>query len=444
MRPTTIQLLSSLLCTIALLLAGCGGPQKAGPKTGGEEKQPAAGGGGGGDPVIAAAPVAPAREVSADLKGDFAAAIKKYEAARKGGNLKGSCGELAAAFGRIYDAHPKVPEAKLNEGVLWEACGDAAKAEQTYNAILSKHPNYGPALNNLGVLYFTRGNVDQAHSYFKKAADVKDSSGYANLAVFQRNQALQNPSLVAEAINNIHRSLAVDSFNIEAYGTLALVLYDHAKTRSQLEMARLICVQATKVDDRYSPVYNLLGLILLRAQRVTPALAEFRKAVGINPNFLEAHMNIGAVTLSFRDYKSAEDSFAKALTLNPDKKTRGEALVGLGVALRGQRKFQEAMKKYEEARKLDPSNVDIVYNMGILLQDYTFDAAVPAKGVATLQQAAGYLQTYASSGKNGEKVKDAQKRIKNINELIPMLKEQEKMTSAAPAPAPKPEKPKKK
>jgi tetratricopeptide (TPR) repeat protein len=427
------------------MLAGCGGPQTPPPKTGGGDVAKPTGGGGG-DPVAPTPPPAPKREVSEDAKGDFAKAVKKYEAARKSGNLKGSCGDLAAAFGRIFDSHPKIPEAKLNEGVLWEACGDTAKAEQAYNAVLSKHPNYGPALNNLGVLYFTRGSLDQAQSYFKKAADVKDSSGYANIAVFQRNQALSNPSLVAEAINNIHRALAVDSFNIEAYGTLALVLYDHAKTRSQLDMARLICVQATKVDDKYAPMYNLLGLILLRMQRVTPALAEFRKAVALNPNFLEAHMNIGAVTLSFRDYKSAEESFSKVLTLNPDKKTKVEALVGLGVAYRGQRKFSEAMAKYQEAKGLDPGNVDIVYNMGILLQDYTFDAAVPAKGIATLQQAAGMLQTYASSGKNSEKIKDAQKRIKNINELIPMLKEQEKMTSAAPAPAPaKPaEKPKKK
>jgi tetratricopeptide (TPR) repeat protein len=197
-------------------------------------------------------------------------------------------------------------------------------------------------------------------------------------------------------------------------------------------------VQATTVNDQYAPVFNLLGLILLRMERVTPALAEFRKAVALDPNFLEAHMNIGAVTLSFRDYKSAEEAFAKALTLNPNKKTRIEALVGLGVAYRGQRKFQEAMAKYKEAQNLDPANVDITYNMGILVQDYTFDASNPSAGIAALQQASGLLHRYASSGKDSEKVADANKRIKNINELIPLLQEQLKMAPTAPAAPEKP------
>ena len=85
---------------------------------------------------------------------------------------------------------------------------------------------------------------------------------------------------------------------------------------------------------------------------MTPALAEFRKAVALNHDYMEAHMNIGAITLSFRDYDSAEEAFAKVLGLKPDKKMKFDALVGLGVAYRGQRKFAEAMAKYKEAKKL--------------------------------------------------------------------------------------------
>jgi tetratricopeptide (TPR) repeat protein len=371
-------------------------------------------------------PKAPPRDVSNAAKAAFEAAVDLYKSARKSG-LKAQCAEVAGAFAKVFDSHPKLPEAKFNEGVVWSECGELGKAEQTYQALLSKHPNFGPALNNIGEILFLRGQVGAAESYFKRAAEQKDSSGYANLALLQRNQALSNPGAVAEAIENIHRALAVDSFNIDAYGTMATVLYDHAKTRAQLEIARLICEQASKINAGYAPIYNVSGLVLLRMGRVTPALAKFRKAVEIDPNLMEAHMNIGAVTLSFRDYASAEQAFSKVLSLNPPKKTRLEALIGLGVAYRGQRKFKEAMKKYQEAQAMDPSNVDIAYNMGILVQDYTFDASNPAAGIAALQQATSYLQRYASAGRNQEKVKDAQKRLKNINELIPMLQEQQKM-----------------
>ncbi len=418
-----------LISMIALVLSGCSGSQTPTGRTAQDEVL-----GEGGTQAGKAAKGPLRHDISGEAQSEFNAAVKRYHAAAKTGLSKSNCADLADAFARLFDSYPRLPEAKFNEALVWEECGDQSKAEQTYKEVLLKYPNYGPALNNLGEISFRRGNVDAALSYFKRAAEQKNSEGYANLAMIQRNQALHgNTHIVSEAISNIHRSLAVNAFNIEAYATMALILYDHANTHSQLEMARLICVQATKVNDHYAPIYNILGLILLRMGKVTPALAEFRKAVALDGNFLEAHMNIGAVTLSFRDYKSAENAFATVLNLYPNKKTKVEALIGLGVAYRGQRRFQEAMEKYKEAKALDPANLDITYNMGVLVQDYTFDASNPAAGIASLRTAASYLQQYASSGRDSEKVKDANKRIRNISEMIPMLLEQQRMTPQIPA-----------
>jgi len=402
---------------LVALLVACGGPKPT-PQTG-------PGKGGAAGPYV---PPQPKRVVSKAAKSDFKDAAKTYEQAHKTGINKSNCASLAQAFADVYQQYPKVAEAKFNEGVVWEECGETAKAEQAYRALLQRHPNFGPALNNLGQIYFARGDIGQAQTYFRRAAEHKNSEAYANLAVIQRNQAIAGDvNAIKEAVNNVHRALAVDSFNIEAYATLALVLYDHAKTDSQLEMARLICVQATKVDEKYYPIYNILGLILLQQGKVTPALAEFKQAVALNNDFLEAHMNIGAITLSFRDYKTAEDSFRRVLALNPNKKTKIDALVGLGVALRGQRKFAEAMSKYKEALALDPTNKAIAYNQGILVQDYMFDASNPAKAMQDLQTAANFLQQYINGGRDQKKIKDAQRRLKNINDLIPMLREQQKM-----------------
>jgi tetratricopeptide (TPR) repeat protein len=412
-----------LIAAAALLAGGCGG-QKTQPKTAGDVTAGAEQGA-----LPGAAPVKPKRVVSKEAKVDFKEVVKEYEAAKKSGINESNCASLAEDFAEVYEDHPKLPEAKFNEGVLWEKCGQPRKAEKVYQALLSRHPKFGPALNNLGQLYFDRGNVNTALSYFNKAAAQKTSEAYSNLAVIQRNRAKYHNELqlVREAINNVHRALAVDSFNIEAYGTKALVLYDHAKTKSQLEMARLICVQATKVDPEYAPIYNTLGLILLRQGDVTPALAKFRKAVSLNNDFLEAHMNIGAITLSFRDYTSAEEAFTRVLKLDPDKETRVKALVGLGVAYRGQRKFDQAMAKYKEAESLDPSNPGIAYNMGILVQDYMFDASDPAAAIRDLQRAANLLNRYLENGKRRKKKADCRRRLKNINDLIPMLREQQKM-----------------
>ena len=419
MTKLTNTVLNASILLLGLAIVACG--PKPAPQTG-----PAIGG----DPVARGdlpAPVNPRRDVSAEAKSDFKDAVKDYKSAGKVN--KSNCSSLASDFADVYKEHPKLAEAKFNEGVIWEECGEVGKAERVYEDLLKRHPKHGPTLNNLGQIYFARGDRQKAMSYFQRGAEVKNSEAYANLALIQRNQALKGGQvqLIKDSVNNIHRALAVDSFNIEAYATMALVLYDHAKNDSQLEMARLICVQATKVDKKYAPVYNILGLILLKQQNVTPALAEFRKAVALNPNFIEAHMNIGAITLSFRDYGSAEASFRKVLSLSPSKQIRKEAHVGLGVALRGQRKFSEAMSQYKKALSLDPGDVGIAYNQGILVQDYLFDAGNPAKAIRDLQTASNYLQQYLGGGSDSAKKKDARRRLKNIKELIPMLREQQKM-----------------
>ena len=437
MKKTMIK---SLAISLVLALAACGGPAK-GPKTGAPPPPP-------GDDPTAAAPmtVKPKRQVSKRAKIGFKDAIKAYNDAMKAGGINASnCEDIAEKFGDVYADYPKVPEAKFNQGAVLEECDKAADAERVYQELIKKHPKFGPALNNLGQMYFKKGAVASALQYFESAAKAKNTEGYANMAVIKRNQALAGDgAAIQAAISNIHRSLAVDSNNIEAYGTLALVLYDHAKNDSQLELARLISAQAIKVDGEYSPIYNILGLILLRMGKVTPALAEFRKAVKLNPDYTEALMNIGAITLSFRDYDSAQQAFSKALSLDPPKKIKSDALVGLGVAFRGQRKFDEAMAKYKEALALNPKRSSVYYNMGILIQDYLFDAAKPLAAVEQLKKAASNLRKY--QGRNKTKLADVKRRMKNIDEMIPMLieqdkmmKEMQKMPQDQPAPAPQPE-----
>ncbi|MFH1131030.1 MAG: tetratricopeptide repeat protein [Pseudomonadota bacterium] len=399
------------------LVAGCGGPSAPPPQTPKDETV--------GKPTIPAA--AAKKAISGEAQKDFDTALKSYK--ESGGVTSKNCADLANEFAQVYTSHPNVAAAKFNEGVIWEECAETDKAKAAYEELVRTHHKFGAALNNLGEICFRRGEIPCALSYFEKAADSKSSAGYSNLALLQRNRAIKGePMLVKDAVDNIHRALAMDSFNIEAYGTLAILLYDHAKKRSQLNMARLICVQATKKDPKYAPIRNTLGLINLKMEKVTPALISFREAVSLDPTLIDSHMNIGAITLGFRDYDAAEEAFSKVLALGPkDEETRFAATVGLGVAFRGQRKYEKAMAKYKEAKAMQPNNVDIDYNMGVLVQDYLFNPEPVEKGVAQLEKAKTFLVKYLSNGQDPEKKQDVELRIKNIDELIPMMLEQEKM-----------------
>src|SRR6185312_13537165 len=127
----------------------------------------------------------------------------------------------------------------------------------------------------------------------------------------------------------------------------------------------------------------------------------------LNPNFAEARMNLAALSLNNRDYATAEENFRQVLKLQPKN---FEASIGLGVALRGNKKIDEAEKQYNDARGLDPSQGGSYFNLGLLYQEYK-DGQKPS-----LQKAQDYYRQFLShaSSTTGEGLqREAQKRIKD-------------------------------
>ena len=222
----------------------------------------------------------------------------------------------------------------------------------------------------------------------------------------------------------MHRALAMDASNTRAYATLVLLHLDSARGHAGLELARLICVQAIKLAPGDSALYNLLGLTLHRMGNLTPALAAFRAAATLDPTAMAPRMNMGALTLVLRDYGGAARVFSEVLALAPSTKVQVQALIGLGVARRGERRFAEARAAYARAQELAPADLSAAFNIGVLLQDYTLDVSDPARAAAQLQEAGEYLKRYANGGGDKDKVADARRRLTNIAELVAVLKGQ--------------------
>jgi tetratricopeptide (TPR) repeat protein len=168
-------------------------------------------------------------------------------------------------------------------------------------------------------------------------------------------------------------------------------------------------------------VHNTLGLVELKKKNISPAIKQFKEAVGLNPNFAEARMNLASLSLNNRDYVTAEENFRAVLKLQPKN---FEASIGLGVALRGNKKIDEAETQYNSAKGLDPSQGASYFNLGLLYQEYK-DGQKPS-----LQKGAGVLPAVPghASGRTSDSLKrEAEKRIKDIDEIYVALAEAEKM-----------------
>lgn len=366
-------------------------------------------------------------KLSASVKAEFDTAVKKWEAAKaqKGGIIPADCKSLASSFSRISDPQ-LAAQAHFNAGTILEGCGYDKDAETEYQAALNSNSAYAPAMANLGELYYRTNNPSTAKSWFEKAIQADPlhaGSAYANLGAILYTQGKQtgDRSLYNEAIKNLRRALAIDAYDISAYSILALVYYTIAETeRSKLELAELVCKQSKEIDDKYPPIFNTLGLIQLRKKNPSLALKQFEQAVLYDPKYVEAWLNIGAIGLSTRQYEKAATAFASVLKLDPKN---FDATIGIGVASRGLKKVDEAESWYKKASDLDPKNCAVQYNMGVLYQDYKSDA-----NNANLNTAKDFFSKYRSCGNaDPKKVSDAERRMKDIDEVFAAIEQQKKM-----------------
>jgi Flp pilus assembly protein TadD len=426
------------------------------------------------------------RQVTEEQKVDFEKVALDYQNAKKNGALSPSdCSSLASAFKRMADKVPSLLEARNNEATIYLECGRKDDAVSIWNSMANGAKPYAPALANLGYLAWQSGNKSSAESLFNRSvqADPLLGSIFAriNLAQIMREQARvasdsQKKSLNDQAVRHLRTVLALDGNSLQAYAGLTYIYYDLGLP----EAAKLVGAQAIKrakeiatgvfEEDAAAPdetskkgkkgrakkekeeakdegtksptedsaggagyaiemkkavavVYNTLGMISLSKKNYTEAIKNYTRAVEFDPALYEARLNLAALSLKFRNYDVAEQNLREVLKAKPKNY---EAVIGLGVALRGNKKFDEAEAEYNRARQMEPQRPEAYFNLGVLYQEYKGGSDKPM-----LQKAQAYYRDYLSRSQSPKMRRDAEKRIKDIDETFAALVEAEKMMKEA-------------
>ena len=411
--------------TLALTLAACR-PESSKPPG---ETPPSS------DPTAKDGPAA-----TAQARSDFTRVVQAYTAARKDGLSGDECERLAGEFTSVYKAHgAAMAIAQFNAGVVWEECNKPDKAEAIYTGLISSAPKFDLAYNNLGVLYWKQGQDSKALDMFKKGVEANKLSARAarnNVAGLLRDKYVGSADVGVfnEVETALQTVLALDSGNKAAYENLARIYYDrgHSKDKSYLVLANLVVSQGMRVlsgdDKKSADLYNLQGLLLLERDDQVNALKIFKEAVGVEPNHVEANLNIGFISIRFRDYATAEKAFQTALKA-PAQQKNLEVWLAIGVAQRGLKKFKGAEASYNRALKLNASDPRAYYNLGVLYQDHlavqddvTLEGsqqlgAVARKYYLTFAEKAGKTKAYAIS------VLESQDRIATLEQNVEVYKE---------------------
>jgi len=177
------------------------------------------------------------------------------------------------------------------------------------------------------------------------------------------------------AIDLLNKAIQNDSTRDYLYCNLGSLL----KSQGRLDEAVASYRNALAINPDYAEARNNLGIALKAQGKLDEAIASYQRAITINPDYAEAYNNLGIVLKAQDKMDEAVTSYQYAITINPDYT---EALHNLGVVFKDQDKLDEAATLYERILALDPTHPSAGHMLAALRGETTEMA--PAKYVKVL------------------------------------------------------------
>jgi tetratricopeptide (TPR) repeat protein len=409
-EPTVTTVFSERTCKTAFgavllgLLSACGSPQASVETAAAVETTPL-------DPVEST-PVEPeyvptAEELAAQAAAEADSAWERAStmvAESQPGDRPYA--EIVSLMEQVLEHDPGLSDAWFNVGLMRYEQGDRAGAEEAYRRAGELNPQYARGLANLAFMQLEDGNLQGALATIQECLSRRESEPGCNINLSMMYRASQIPPEGGDgtpdsaAIQRLRYGLLED-IDAEAYTQMAEIY----QGIGQIELARLVCENAAQQGIVSASLYNRLGLLALEQEEVLRAYEAFRLAAELDPQYIDAFLNMGAMAFSFRDYPTAAGAFEHALQLRDDADIR----LSFGAALRGLEMYDEAQVQYDQVLGLNPDNLSALYNVAVLQQEGRQDYA----------QACATFKRFLSnpSAASHESFDDVTRRLSNLFDL---------------------------
>jgi len=284
-------------------------------------------------------------------------------------------------------AKPDSPTLLYNLGVAYMEKGDNDKASQLFQNTLeyikgtaytkvnlAMYPEiYMGASINLGLIYASNGMYEEAVRVLEEAIRFRPGRLDANWNLGYTYWSMGDLEKTAE---QMRKCIELDPDNAEAHNIIGLTYYCKRLYEAALKEFR-IAVNLNPDEKQYT--YNE-ALVLARMDRYDEVSQSLEKASGLEEgeylrqvyeeqvsiNKAKKLYNEGYNAMQRRDLNRAVELFESALKLNPDML---EAHVNLGVCYRTLGDRQKQIHHFEEAIRLKPDMPDVHYNLGLAYSD---------------------------------------------------------------------------
>jgi predicted O-linked N-acetylglucosamine transferase (SPINDLY family) len=265
----------------------------------------------------------------------------------------------ASAAARALAADPANPENRLVQAAVLGAQGEAQRALQALEALLTERPDFAEALANRALLHLRGRNTTAALADAHRALEIKPHLSHLwRLLVSIHAQAMRTE----DAFSALRRYCELEPEDAAALADFG----DLLRQKGLTEEAFKVLSRAVEIAPNLVAAWVSYGAALQQAKRFDDAVIAYKKALAFKPDLAEVHNNLGIALKDQGKLDEAVACYRQALNLKPDF---AEAHSNLGNALKDQGKLDEAVACYRQALVLKPDSAAAQSNLGIALNE---------------------------------------------------------------------------
>jgi tetratricopeptide (TPR) repeat protein len=283
-------------------------------------------------------------------------------------------------------------------GVVHGRLAQHDEALQALREALARSPDYFPAQLALARTLLELGETAEAEARFRQLAEAKPAAPQPRLGLGRA--AADAGRLEAAAASYLEATRLFEAYGAAHYA-LALAYRDLERpddARRHLALYQQHLMSAPPLED---PVMEGVrdiaaggprrmvaeGVRLAEAGDLEQAVREHERALELDPDLHQAHVNLISHCARLGRWSEAEKHYRAAVALAPG---RGAPHYDWGVALLAQRRTEEAVAAFREALEDNPHHAEAHNNLGTLVlpDGHLEEAAQHFR--AALESAPGY------------------------------------------------------
>jgi len=289
-------------------------------------------------------------------------------------SARGNCDAAAATLRIAPRLAPDYAPAQLLLANCLLASADWTGSEELYAAIVKQHPNSADAFYGLGRVRAARRDFTGAADAYGKACALfpdfgaahyalaliyrtlgQDEKAKEQLRLFEKNKDAAPPS--NDPLLNEVRALNLSATNQVQMGI-------ELERQGRLEESVSAHEKALEIDPQMVQAHINLIELYGRLSQFQKAEEHYRAATHLEPGSVESYYNYGVLLVSVQKYEQAESAFRKTIEIDP---FHAAAHNNLGYLLERQGKLLEAAAEYRTAIENKPSDRQAHFNLGRVL-----------------------------------------------------------------------------